>query len=115
METLKNAEKPVGIGHIETDAVVANEKDYPIVAGKGADFDDGPRTRATELDCIGEETGKELFDELGVAVDGGQWLDAPFDSASFGVSFEAGHYGLNERSQRSGLEFQLVPGELGKS
>ena len=32
METLKNAEKPVGVGHIKTDAVVANEKDYAIVA-----------------------------------------------------------------------------------
>ena len=114
METLEDAEKSVSVGHIETDAVVADEEDDAVAAAKGADFDDGLRTRAAELDCIGEETGEELFEEFGIALDGWQWMDAPFDGAFCRVGFEASQHRLNEWSQRRGLEFEFVPGEPGE-
>ena len=79
-----------------------------------AGFNDGPGTCASELKSVGKENGKDLFHKGGITLNRGQRMDAPFYRAAFGFGFEAVQHFLDERSQRSGQDCQLMPSEPGQ-
>jgi len=114
METLENSEEFVSVCHIETDAVVADEKDRVIVMQERTELDYGPGTRATKLDSIGEEIGKDLLDEVRIALDGGQRMNPPFDGACSSFGLKRGEECFDNRSERSRPAHQLMPGEPGQ-
>src|ERR1700733_10014801 len=72
MQALEGSEQLVGISHVETDAIVADEIDRHAVADLCADPDDGPIPRPGIFDGIAEQIRPHLLEHGGVALCRGQ-------------------------------------------
>src|SRR4051794_23729648 len=61
VETLENTEKFIGVFHVETNTVIANEDCGVPVELDGTDFDNGDATGAGVFDSVGQQIGEDLF------------------------------------------------------
>lgn len=107
VQALEDAEQFVGVFHIETDAVVADENDGFIVHGAQADFNDGGFARPAVFDGIGKQVGKDLFEKARIAIDGGQFGNAPFDIAPLGFAPQFGDDLVDNGIQRRAFFFSF--------
>src|SRR2546421_9937202 len=67
VKALKHAEELVGVAHIETHAVVANEDDLLGRGGSGADFNLRSFTRASVFKRIGNQVDHDLAEQGGIS------------------------------------------------
>src|ERR1700722_12117208 len=109
MQPLKDSEQLILILHVEADAIVANEDDALAILQEMTDPDDRVLPRSCELKSVGNKVLKYLLDEDGVALDRRQVSDLPRDRSSHGVVLQQGNDLVNDRIQRYGLKFKVVP------
>src|SRR5690348_13814619 len=83
MEALENPEEFIHIFHVEADAIITNEDGVPAISFGRAHLDDGFLTGPGVLNGVGEEIGKDLLHQAGIALDRGQLAYVPLDVAPF--------------------------------
>ena len=108
MQALKGAKEVCSVLHVEPDAIIADEEGRSTGNKHLADFDHRGLAGARVFDGIAEEVGENLLDEAGVAHDGRQRGDTPFDLAVLGLGSEILKNGGDKRSQRDFLKIENV-------
>ena len=103
VEALEDAKKFVGVCHIETDAVVTDEKNDFSVVVAATNFNDSLGPHASELESIGQQRGKDLFDKDRVALNSRQRMDSPLNGTAFGFLFE-----VDTRTRMTTATFRLL-------
>ncbi len=103
------------VAHVEAGAVVADEED--AAAGgvlEGANLDAREGDARGVFDSIGNEVGPDLAQDAGVAADGREGMNDPFDGAGAGVEGGLGGQLADEGVEVHGIEADLLLGEAGK-
>jgi len=103
MQPLKDAEKFLGVLHVESDAIVANKNDgFVFLAWNGADFDFSLGPGASEFQRIGQEIHQDLAQHGRVAKPLSQSVDFPGDIPVFNFIGHIVKRGLDDLVQIEG-------------
>src|SRR4051812_142634 len=114
MQSLEDTEEFVGKLHVKPNAVVTNIDRGSLRGYTAADLDAGTVTSAGELDRIAQQVGEDLFNECGVALNGGQRFDLPVDAASTGGFGEVLNKTINKRTERNRLTVDVETSDVCK-
>jgi len=115
VEAIEGVEELIGVEHVETSAVIADEPGA-VAAGGGvpADIDDGALDAGAELDGVAEEVFKGDTEEFGIAVDRQAGLDVEGELALGVRLLEVGCDGFGDLGEVEGFAGELLAGDAGE-
>src|SRR5258708_39259227 len=109
MEPLEYSEEPVGVIHIETNAIITHLKNNFAVLNNGADFNFGRVTRTAVFERISHQIRPDVAQKIPVAQYFWQGLNIPYHVSMVQIGLQLAQCFLYQRIHGDGVSSQFRP------